>query len=116
MVDFIAVQRLVSQTLDGLETTDDIELGQGKPVDAAGPHGLAHQHRVKPAAAPFASGVDAKFLAAAADLLANGVMQLGRKRPLAASRSVRLADAEHVADRAWAHASARSRLRRHGVG
>src|SRR5689334_17310905 len=110
MVDFLAVQPIADTNLYALETIEDIELGQGKPMDATGPHGLAHQHGVEPAAAPFASGVDAEFLATAADLLADGIVQLGRERPLADSRSVRLADAEHVAHRSWAHAGASRRL------
>ena len=102
--------------LDAVETIEHVELGQRQAVDAADPHGLAHQHRVEPAAAALAPGVDAEFLAAAADLLADLVMQFGRKRALADPGRIGLADSEHVADRARAHAGAGRRLRRHGVG
>jgi hypothetical protein len=49
-------------------------------------------------------------------ILADLVVLLGRERPLADPRRVGLADAEHIADRARAHAGAGRRLRRHGVG
>ena len=99
-----------------VEAVENIELGQRQAVDAAGPHGLAHQHRVEPAAAPLAPGIDAEFLAAAADLLADLVVQFGRERPLADPGRIGLADPEHIADRARPHAGAGRRLRRHGVG
>src|SRR6267154_267466 len=71
MVDFLAVQHITGADLDGVKTVENIELGQGQAVDAAGPHGLAYQRRIEPAAAPLAAGVDAELLAAAADLLAD---------------------------------------------
>ena len=91
-------------------------LVSARPCDAAGADGLPHQHGVEPAAAALAPGVDAEFLAAAADLLADLVVQLGRERALADPGRVGLADAEHIADRARAHAGAGRRLRRHRVG
>src|SRR5205085_10694651 len=106
MVDFLAVQPIAYANLDSLKTIEDIELGQRQPVDAAGPHGLAHQHRVEPAAAPLASGIDAELLAAAAALLPDPVMQFGRDRPLAYPRRIGLAAAERVAHRRRPHARA----------
>src|SRR3954465_12086063 len=100
MVDLAAIQTVTGAHLNGLEAIENIEFCQRQPVDAAGPHGLAHQHRIEPAAAPLAPGVDAELLAAAADLLADLIVQLGGKRPLPYPRRIGLADAEHVADRA----------------
>src|SRR6476659_1069842 len=100
MIDFLAVQPVADADLDAVETIEDIQLGQRQTMDAAGPHRLAHQHRIEPAAAPLASGVDTEFLAATADLLAGLMVQLGGERPLADPGRVCLANAEHIADRA----------------
>src|SRR6266699_5983798 len=67
MVDFLAVQGIAGADLDRIEAIENVELGQRQPVDAAGPHGLAHQHRVEPAAAPRAAGIGAEFAATLAD-------------------------------------------------
>src|SRR3984957_7286534 len=98
MVDFLAVQEIAGADLDGVKAVEDIELGQRQAVDAAGTHGLADQRGVEPAAAALASGVDAEFLAAAANLLADLIMQFGRKRTLADPGGVGLADSENVTD------------------
>src|SRR5579871_3408286 len=106
MVDLLAVEPVAGAHLDGVEAVENVEFGERKAVDAAGPHRLAHQHRVEPAAAPLAPGVDAELPAATADLLADLVGELGRERPLADAGRIGLADAEHIADRARAHAGA----------
>src|ERR1700761_4974111 len=116
MVDFFAVEQIPRANLDGFETIENIELGQRQAMDAAGPHGLAHQRRIEPAAAALASGVDTEFLAAPADLLANLIMQFGRKRALPDPGRVSLADPKHVADRTGPDTGAGRRLRRNGVG
>src|SRR6202021_2228598 len=116
MIDFLAVQHVAGTDLDAGETVENIELGQRQAVDAAGPHRLAHQDRIEPAAAPLAPGVDAELLAAAADLLADRVMQFGRERTLPDPGRIGLADPEHITDRARSHAVAGRRLRRHRVG
>src|SRR6202046_3540625 len=115
MVDFLTIQQIAGADLDGVEAIEDIELGQRQAVDATGAHGLTDQRGVEPAATALASGVDAEFLAAAADLLADLVMQFGWKRPLTDPRRISLADPEHIADRARAHAGAGGGLRRDGV-
>ncbi len=79
-------------------------------------HRLAHQHRVKPAAAPRATGIGAELVADAAEPLADLVMQFGRKRAFANARRVGLGDAQHIAGRARSHARTRRRLPRHRVG
>src|ERR1700719_49322 len=94
MVDLLAVQPIAGADLDAVVSVENIELGQRQAVDAAGPHRLAHQHGVEPAAAPLAPGIDAEFLAAAADLLADLVMQFGRKRTLAYPCRIGLANAQ----------------------
>ena len=67
------------------------------------------QRRLRPVLTP-------NSLPRAADLLADLVVQFGRERALADPRRIGLADAEHIADRARAHAGAGRGLRRHRVG
>src|SRR6266850_1292853 len=93
MVDLAAVQPVAGTDLDGIETVQNIELCQRQPVDTAGPHGLAHQHRVEPAAAPRAAGIGAEFAAALADPAAGLVVLFGRERALPDPRRIGLADA-----------------------
>src|SRR6266850_2473304 len=93
MVDFLAVQGIAGADLDRIEAIENVELGQRQPVDAAGPHGLAHQHRVEPAAAPRAAGIGAEFAAALADPAAGLVVLFGRERALPDPRRIGLADA-----------------------
>src|ERR1700740_31929 len=115
MVDLFAVEAIAGAHLDRIEAIENIELGQRKPIDAAGPDRLSHQRRVEPAAAPLASGVDPELPSPAADLLANLTVEFGRKRPLADPGRIGLTDAEHIADRARSHARSGRRLRRHCV-
>src|SRR5579864_1414793 len=82
VVDVLAAQPVAGADLDRIESVKNIELGQGQTVDAAGPHRLAHQRGIEPSAAALAPGVDAEFLATAADLLADLVVQFGWKRAL----------------------------------
>src|SRR5215475_11507106 len=58
MVDLLAVQIIAGANLDRIEAVQDVEFCQRQPVDAAGAHGLTDQRRIKPAAAPLASGID----------------------------------------------------------
>jgi hypothetical protein len=62
--------------------------------------GLAHQHRIEPAAAALAAGDRAEFMAAVAQLFADLVVQLGGEGALAHAGGVGLDDAQHVAP-AW---------------
>src|SRR5712691_6029085 len=93
MVDFLAVQGVAGADLDRIEAIENVELGQRQPVDAAGPHGLAHQHRVEPAAAPRAAGIGAEFAATLADPAAGLVVLFGREWSLPHPRRIGLADA-----------------------
>jgi hypothetical protein len=109
--------------IDLVKAVEHVELGQRDTVDAAGLDRLPHCHRVKPAAAPLASGDDAEFAAALAELLADRVVELGRKRAAADARRVGLGDTEHVADRGGCdprpgRSLSRDRIRRgdNGVG
>ena len=77
--------------------------------------GLAHQHRVEPAAAALAAGDGAELVAALAEALADLVVELGRERALADAGGVGLDDAEHEVDRARAHAGAGRRHARRRV-
>src|ERR1700704_1096995 len=116
MMYLLAVQPITDADLDAVEAVENVELGQRQAVDAAGADSLPHQHRVEPAAAALASGVDAEFLAATADQLADLVVEFGGKRPHADAGGIGLADTEHIADRTRPHAGSGRRLRRHRVG
>jgi hypothetical protein len=83
MVDFLAVQHVAGADLDGVEAVENVEFRQCEPGDAAGADGLTHQHRIEPATASLAAGVDTELLAAAADLLTDLVAEFGRERALA---------------------------------
>src|SRR5258705_8936471 len=78
MVDFLAVQGIAGADLDRIEAIENVELGHRQPVDAAGPHGLAHQHRLEPAAAPRPAGIGAALAAALADPAAWVVVLFGQ--------------------------------------
>ena len=71
IVDFAAVQLIADADLDLVEAVENVELGERDAVDAAGAHGLAHQHGVEPAAAARAAGDGAEFVAALAERLAD---------------------------------------------
>src|SRR6202042_444494 len=81
IIDLLAVEPIADADLDLFEAVEDVELGQSEAANAAGAYGLAHQHRVEPAAAPWPAGDDAELLAALAERLADLVELLGRKRP-----------------------------------
>src|SRR5581483_144288 len=98
IVDDAAVEPVAGADLDRVEAVEDVELGERQAVDAAGAHGLAHQHGVEPAAAAGPPGDGAELAAALAERLADVVLLLGRERPLPDPRGVGLADAEHVID------------------
>ena len=85
------------------------------PVHPAGGAGLAHQHRVEPAAAALAPGHGAELAPPLAQPLAGRVGQLRRERPLAHPRGVGLDDAEHEVDRPRPHAGAGRRHARQRV-
>ena len=73
VVDLPPVQTIAHADLDFIQAVQDVELGQGEPVDAGGAHGLAHQHGVEPAAAPPAPRDGAELVAAIADQPADEV-------------------------------------------
>src|SRR6201999_1043200 len=102
IVDRAAVERVANTDLDLVKPIENVELGQSEAVNAAGPHCLAYQHRVEPAATPRSSCDHAEFLAPLAKHFANVVELFGRKRTGADARRIGLADAEHIADRARA--------------
>src|SRR4029078_11941380 len=95
---------------------ENIEFRQRQAGGAGGTDGLPHQYRVEPAAAPRPAGIGAEFAATLTDPAADRLVLLGRERARADPCRIGLADPEHIADRARAHAAAGRRLRRHRVG
>ena len=112
----LPVQFIAGADPDLVEAVQHVQLGQGDAVHPAGDAGLAHQHRVKPAAAALAPRHRAELMAALAQLLAGGVLQFGGEGAFAHARRIALDDAQHRADGAGADARARRRLARHRVG
>ncbi len=86
------------------------------PVTAGDGAGLAHQHRVEPAAAALAAGDGAEFAPAFAEPLADRVVELGRERSLPHPGRIGLDDAEHEARRVRAEAGAARGGAGDGVG
>src|SRR5262249_15768386 len=115
MVDLTAVETVTNADLELLEAVQDVQLGEGEAVDAAGADGLPHQHGVEPTAAPAPPGPGAELAAAVAYELADGILLLGGERTFADAGRIGLADAEHVADGAGTEAATDGRLRGHGV-
>src|SRR5262249_42878437 len=76
-LDALAVELVADAGLDLLEAVQHVELGERDAVDAVQLHGLAHQHRIEPAAAAAPAGVDAVLVAAVAQQLADAVLELG---------------------------------------
>src|SRR6185437_14805044 len=83
VIDLLAVELVTGADLNAVEAVENVEFGEREPVDAAGPHGLAHQRSIEPAATPLAPGIDAELAAAAPYLVTDLVQELGRKGPLA---------------------------------
>ena len=104
IVERLAVDPVAGADLHRLEAVEHVELGQRDAGDAADRDGLAHQHRVEPAAAALAAGDGAELVAALAEPLADLIVLLGRERARADAGRVGLDDAEHEAGRARAHA------------
>ena len=77
-----------------LEAGEHVELGDRETVEAVEAHRVAGHHGVEPAAAARAAGGGAELLAVVLQLLAEVVEQLGRERPAADARRVRLGDAD----------------------
>ena len=82
--------------LDFLQAIEHIELRKRDALNAGGLDGLAHQHRIKPAAAALAACHRAKLAAALANPFAHIIGLFRRERPRAHARRVGLADAKHI--------------------
>ena len=115
MIERQPVEPVADADLELGQLVEHVELGERDAVDAGDLARLAHQAGVEPAAAARPPGHRAELDAALAEQPAGLVLELGRERPLAHPRGVGLGDAEHVVDRARAHAGAGRGLRRHGV-
>ena len=90
----LAVDFVGRADLDFVEPAEHVEQHHGDRVDAAEPAGVAKRHGIEPAAAPRAARDGAVFVAAVAHVLASRVVLLGRERPAADARRVRLHDAD----------------------
>src|SRR5262249_4718441 len=66
IVDFAPVEAVSHTDLELRQAIENVELGEGQAIDSAGTNGLAHQHRVEPAAAPGPTGHGAELAPALA--------------------------------------------------
>ena len=94
------------------QAVEHVELRQRQRVEAVDARRVAHDDRVVPAAAARTAGRRAVLLAAFAQPIAQLARELGRQRPLADARRVRLRHAQHAADRARAERRGPCRRRR----
>ena len=85
-------------------------------MNARSPHSLTHDHRVKPPAAPLASGHDTKLVPLLAEELTDLVVLLGRKRPLTHPGCIGLCNTENIVDSRRPKSRAGRRLPGHGIG
>ena len=100
-VNILAVELVANAHLDLIKPIENIKLGQRDAVNAGCLDRLAHQYRIKPAAAALASCYGAELAATLADIFADVIFLLGRKRTGANARRIGLGDAEHIADGRW---------------
>src|SRR3954469_9295265 len=77
---------------DPVETAEHVELGDGQVGEAVDPRGEAQRYEVEPAGTPRPAGRRAVLATAGAQLLAERVVELGRKRAGAHAGRVRLGD------------------------
>ena len=95
---------------------EHVELGERDAGQAVQTAGLAHQHRVEPAAAPRAPGGRAELVAGLAQADSDVPELLGGKRTVADAGRVGLADPDHVLEATRPDAGARGDRARHGIG
>src|SRR5919197_3924554 len=84
--------------LDPLEAAEDVELRDHERRERVDPRGVLQRHEVEPAGAPWAARRGAELAAALANLGAELVVQLGRERPRADTRGIRLGDPPDLVD------------------
>ena len=94
------------QIFSSCSLAQHVEQHHRQRVDAAQPGRVADRHGIEPAAAPRPPGDRAVFVAPVANVLADLVVLLGRKRPAADARRIGLHHADHLVDPAAGHARA----------
>ena len=92
-----------------IDPGQDVELGEGKAVDARECDRVAHEDPVEPAAAPGATRRRSVFVAVGTQPLAERVGQLGREGAAPDPGGVRLGDPDDPPDRARWEPCARRR-------
>src|SRR4029077_12628164 len=92
--DLLAVQLIRDTNLELIEPTQHVEQHHRNRVHATQSRGIAHDHRVEPTATPRPPRNRAILIATIAQVLAGGVILLGRKRPAADACRIRLHDAD----------------------
>ena len=85
-----AVDLIGRANFDLFQIAEHVEQHDCETIDAAEPGRIARGHRVEPAAAARAASDRAVFIAAIADVLADRVVLLGRKRPAADASGIGL--------------------------
>jgi hypothetical protein len=85
---------------DLVHLVEYVELGERDRLDPAPAHGGAGRHGVEPACPPWPSGRGAELVAALPQVVAGGVVQLGREWAAPHPRRIGLEDAQHAIDHA----------------
>src|ERR1700723_1146214 len=91
----LAFHDVADADFDGIDSGQDVELGERErphPVDASG---VAREHTVEPSDTSRTSGGSAEFVALFAQRIRQVASKLARKGSGADARRVALADAEH---------------------
>ena len=83
------------------ELVENIQLGDHQPLRAVDLVGVAQHRNVEPAAAPRTAGYRAVLVAALAQQIAGGIVNLGGERPAADARDVGLGDGDDSANVRW---------------
>ena len=104
----LTLAQIPGADLDRVKSVQNIDLGERDRVDAVGGHRIASHGRVEPADAPRSPRGRPVLMADLADGVARGAGELGRERPVADARRVRLEHAHRLCDARWGDAAPRA--------
>src|SRR5262245_454022 len=91
----LAIDLIGRADVDLLELAQDIQQHDGKRIDPADSGAVPGGDSIEPAAAPGTTGYGAVFPPHITNVLADVVVQFGRKGPTADARRIGLHDADH---------------------
>src|SRR5512145_117043 len=92
----VALELVADADLYRVDPVEYVELGDAQAGDAVQLDRALERRSVEPAGAPRPAGGGAEFLSALAQVLPDVVRELGRERPAADARRIRLCNADHI--------------------